>query len=173
MHVQPIAHRVAQNLEIISQTISTNQDSAHGIYDDPVINEKSYENLGTPGNKLRVFRNHLPPDVLTDGPRASQYTPPQPTSRRERLGTATLQPPPASSHTHFSEFQWANFENSSVPHTKNSLSVWDTTHSLSVWETQRADTTFYGVATIRRLLEITCLFCSIVCFIGLFCKRDL
>jgi len=46
-----------------------------------------------------------PPDVLADGPRASQYTPPQPTSRRGRLGTATLQPPPASSHTDFSEFQ--------------------------------------------------------------------
>jgi len=44
---------------------------------------------------------NLPPDVLTDGPRASQYTPAQPTSRRGRLGTATIQPPPALSHTHF------------------------------------------------------------------------
>jgi len=54
-----------------------------------------------------------------------------------KLGTATLQPPPASSHTHFSEFQWAIFGNSSVPHTKIFVRVWDTTHSLSVWETQR------------------------------------
>jgi len=30
---QPIADRVAQNLEIISNTLSTHQDSAHGIYD--------------------------------------------------------------------------------------------------------------------------------------------
>jgi len=44
---------------------------------------------------------NLPPDVLTDGPRARQYTPARPTSRRGRLGTATLQPPPASSYTHF------------------------------------------------------------------------
>ena len=51
-----------------------------------------------------------------------------------RLGTATLQPPPASPHTHFS----AIFENSSVPHTKIFVSVWYPTHSLSVWETQRA-----------------------------------
>ena len=31
--VQPIADRAAQNLEIISKTFSTNQNSAHGIYD--------------------------------------------------------------------------------------------------------------------------------------------
>jgi len=31
--VQPIADRVAQNLEIMSKTFSTNQNSAHGIYD--------------------------------------------------------------------------------------------------------------------------------------------
>ena len=31
--VQPIADRMAQNLEIISKTFSTNQNSAHGIYD--------------------------------------------------------------------------------------------------------------------------------------------
>jgi len=43
---------------------------------------------------------NLPPDVLAHGPRASQYTPARPRSRRGRLGTATLQPPPASSHTH-------------------------------------------------------------------------
>ena len=33
LRVQPIADRVALNLEIISQTSSTNQNSAHGIYD--------------------------------------------------------------------------------------------------------------------------------------------
>jgi len=33
MCVQPIADRVAQHLEIISQTFPTNQNSAHGIYD--------------------------------------------------------------------------------------------------------------------------------------------
>jgi len=81
---------------------------------------------------------NLPPDVLADGPRASKYTPDRPTSHRGRLGTVTLQPPPASSHTHFSEFQWAIFENSSVPHTKNFVSVWYTTHSFSVWEMQHA-----------------------------------
>ena len=32
-HLQPIADRVAQNLEIISQTFSTKQNFAHGIYD--------------------------------------------------------------------------------------------------------------------------------------------
>jgi len=32
-HVQPIADRVALNLEIISKTYLTNQTSAHGIYD--------------------------------------------------------------------------------------------------------------------------------------------
>jgi len=31
--IQPIADRVAQNLEIISNFFSTNQNSAHGIYD--------------------------------------------------------------------------------------------------------------------------------------------
>ena len=31
--VQPTADRVAQNLEIISKTLSTYQNSAHGIYD--------------------------------------------------------------------------------------------------------------------------------------------
>ena len=31
----------------------------------------------------------------------------------------------------------------------------------------------YGVATISRLLKIMGLFCRIVCFIGLFCRRDL
>ena len=35
---------------------------------------------------------NLPPDVLADGPRARQYTPARPTSRRGRLGTATLLP---------------------------------------------------------------------------------
>ena len=32
-YVQPIADRVAQNLEIISETFSTNQNSVHGMYD--------------------------------------------------------------------------------------------------------------------------------------------
>jgi len=32
-HVQPIADRVALNLEIIFKTFPTNQNSAHGIYD--------------------------------------------------------------------------------------------------------------------------------------------
>ena len=31
--VQPIADRVAQHLEITSKTFSTNQNSAHGIYE--------------------------------------------------------------------------------------------------------------------------------------------
>jgi len=31
--IQPIADRVVQNLEIISDTFSTNQTSTHGIYD--------------------------------------------------------------------------------------------------------------------------------------------
>ena len=31
--VQPIADRVAKNVEIISKSFSTNQNSAHGIYD--------------------------------------------------------------------------------------------------------------------------------------------
>jgi len=32
--VQPIADRVARNLEIIFKTLSTYQNSAHGIYDE-------------------------------------------------------------------------------------------------------------------------------------------
>jgi len=32
-HIQPIADRMAQHLEIISKTFPTNQNSAHGIYD--------------------------------------------------------------------------------------------------------------------------------------------
>jgi len=51
------------------------------------------------GSNVAVL--NLPPDVLADGPRARQYTPARPTSRRGSLGTATLQPLPASSHTHF------------------------------------------------------------------------
>jgi len=51
---------VAQHLEIISKTFPTNQKSAHRIYDlYQVINNKSHENPGTPGTKLRVFRNNL------------------------------------------------------------------------------------------------------------------
>ena len=33
IHIQPIADRVALNLEIIVETFSTNQNSGHGIYD--------------------------------------------------------------------------------------------------------------------------------------------
>jgi len=33
VYVQPIADRVAKNLEIISETFSTDQNSAHGIFD--------------------------------------------------------------------------------------------------------------------------------------------
>ena len=47
--------------------------------------------------------NRNTPRVSSSGPRASQYTQTRPTSRWGRLGTATLQPTPASSHTHFSE----------------------------------------------------------------------
>ena len=47
MGVQPITDRVAQNLEIISKTFSTNQNSARGIYDEyQVMNDKSHENPG-------------------------------------------------------------------------------------------------------------------------------
>jgi len=58
----------------------------------------------TPSAGSNVAVPNLPPDVLADGPRARQYTPAQPTSHLGRLGTATLQPPPASSHIHFSEW---------------------------------------------------------------------
>ena len=48
--IQPIADRVALNLEIIFKTFSTNQNSAHGIYDSyQVINDESHENPGTHG----------------------------------------------------------------------------------------------------------------------------
>ena len=58
--VQPIADKVAQHLEIISMTFSTNQNSAHGIYDQyQVINDEFHENPGTPGTKLNVCRNNL------------------------------------------------------------------------------------------------------------------
>jgi len=66
MNVQPIADNEAQNLEIISKTLPTNPISAHGIYDSYHVingtNETSHENPGTPGTKLKVFRNH--PRVL-------------------------------------------------------------------------------------------------------------
>ena len=51
---------MAQHLEIISKTFPTNQNSAHGIYDQyQAINDESHENPGTPGTKLKVFRNNL------------------------------------------------------------------------------------------------------------------
>jgi len=56
MDIQPIADRVALNLEIILKTFSTNQNSAHGIYDEyQVINYQSHENPGTPGTKSKVL----------------------------------------------------------------------------------------------------------------------
>jgi len=58
--VQPIAARVAQHLEIISEPFPTNQNSAHGIYDEyQVIHDATHENPGTSGTKLKVFRNNL------------------------------------------------------------------------------------------------------------------
>jgi len=51
---------VAQHLEIISKTFPTNQNSAHGIYDEyQVTNDESHENPGTPGTKLKDLRNNL------------------------------------------------------------------------------------------------------------------
>jgi len=58
--LQPIVNRMAQHLEIISKTFPTNQNSAHGIYDEyQVMNDESHENPGTPGTTLKVFRNNL------------------------------------------------------------------------------------------------------------------
>jgi len=58
--LQPIADRVAQHLEIISKTFPMNQNSARGIYDKyQVIDHESHEIPGTPGTKLKVFRNNL------------------------------------------------------------------------------------------------------------------
>ena len=60
INIQPIAERVAQNLEIVSKTFSTNQNSAHGIYDEyQVIHDQSHENPGTPGTKSKFLRNNL------------------------------------------------------------------------------------------------------------------
>ena len=59
-HVQPIADRVALNLEIVFKTFPTNQNSARGIYDQyQVINDRSPENTGTPGTKSKILRNNL------------------------------------------------------------------------------------------------------------------
>ena len=58
--VQPNADRVAQHPEMVSKFFPTNQNSAHGIYDQyQVINDKSHENPGTPGTKQKVLRNNL------------------------------------------------------------------------------------------------------------------
>jgi len=58
IHIQPIADRLAQHLEIISKTFTTNHNSAHGIYDYyQVTNDESHENPGTPETRLKVFRN--------------------------------------------------------------------------------------------------------------------
>ena len=59
-NVKPVAGRVVQNLEIISKTFSTDQNSAHEIYDSyQVINDKTHENPGTLGIKLKVLKNTL------------------------------------------------------------------------------------------------------------------
>ena len=58
--LQPIADRVALNLEIIFQTFSTNHHSAHGIYAEyQVIHDQTHENPGTPGTESKVIRNNL------------------------------------------------------------------------------------------------------------------
>jgi len=58
--VQPIADRVAQNLEIISETFPTYPTSAHGIYDlYHLINGTSDKPLENPGTRLKVFRKNL------------------------------------------------------------------------------------------------------------------
>ena len=58
--LQPIADKEAQHLEIISKTFLTNQNSVHGIYDQyRLINDESHENPGTPGTRLKVFRNNV------------------------------------------------------------------------------------------------------------------
>ena len=60
MDVQPVADMVTQHLEIISKSFPTNQNSAHGIYDQyQVINDESHENPATPGTKLKVFKNNM------------------------------------------------------------------------------------------------------------------
>ena len=65
-HIQPIADRLAQNLDIISKTFTRNHNSAHGIYDLYHVmnstNENSHEYPGTPGTKLKVSRNN--PEIL-------------------------------------------------------------------------------------------------------------
>ena len=60
IYIQLIADRVTLNLEITLKTNSTNQNSAHGIYDEyQVINDQSHENPGTPGTKSKNNRNNL------------------------------------------------------------------------------------------------------------------
>ena len=59
--------------------------------------------VGDAGGGCKVAFPNLPQNVFADGPRARQNTPAQPISRRGRLGSATLQPPPASSCSHFRE----------------------------------------------------------------------
>jgi len=55
-YIQPIADRVAQHLEFISQTFPTNQNSAHGIYDYyQVINDESHKNPDAPGTTLKIL----------------------------------------------------------------------------------------------------------------------
>jgi len=41
--VQPIADRVAQNLEIVSETFSTEQNSANGIYNEYHVIDGTYD----------------------------------------------------------------------------------------------------------------------------------
>jgi len=60
LRFKPIADSVALNLKINFQTFSTNQNSAHGIYDQyQAINDESHENPGTPGTESKVFGNNL------------------------------------------------------------------------------------------------------------------
>jgi len=58
-HIHPIADRVALNLKIIFKKNSTNQNFAHGIYSYQVINDKSHENPGTLGIKLKFARSKV------------------------------------------------------------------------------------------------------------------
>jgi len=65
-YTQPITDRVSQNLDIISEIFTTNQNSAHGIYDWYHVmngtNDKSHECPGTPGTKLKFSKNI--PEIL-------------------------------------------------------------------------------------------------------------
>jgi len=60
MYIQPIADRVALNLELYFKNLSTNQNSAHGIYDKyQITNDQSHEHPGTPGTQSKKIGNNL------------------------------------------------------------------------------------------------------------------